>query len=203
MSKPINVVKNFEKILKDFESMVKDPRHLWNGRNISNFNLRPREAWANWLICAVMRHIHGKHITFADDDSGDGFIVDTRTGGLLKTEHVSALEIPKGKKLAKGDQRIINAIEKKIAKGPAYAKNKHLVVFFDGAGIFIRKNIRETIYGRHNFVSVFCVGLLDSNTEGYTYITTEFRDSYGDKSASFNVKINNDFTAWDVVQVTA
>ena len=179
-TKTVRVVKDFKQVLKDFEPMVKDPRHLWNGRDISNFTLRPREAWANWLICAVMRRLQGDEITFAEDDVGDGLIVDNKTGGVIVTEHVSALEIPKGKKLPSGEQRIIDAIQQKIDRGSEYAEGKRLVVFFDGAGWFVRQKVREAIYGKHNFVSVFCVGLLDSGPAGYSYIATEFRDSYGD-----------------------
>lgn len=201
--KTVRVVKNFKQVLKDFEPMVKDPRHLWNGRDISNFTLRPREAWANWLICAVMRHLQGEDVTFADHDVADGLIVDERTGGVIVTEHVSALEIPKGKKRPSGEQRIIDAIQEKVARGPEYAAGKYLVVFFDGAGWFVRQKVREAIYGNHNFVSVFCVGLLDSGPTGYTYIATEFKDAYGDKSASFKIEITIDFTDWKITKVTA
>lgn len=203
VTKTVRVVKDFKQVLKDFEPMVKDPRHLWNGRDISNFAVRPREAWANWLICAVMRHLKGDDITFAEDDKGDGLIVDKKSGGVIVTEHVSALDIPKGKKLPPGEQRIIDAIRKKVARGPKYAEGKRLVVFFDGAGLFVRQKIRESIYGTHNFVSIFCVGLLDSGPTGYSYIATEFRDSYGDKSVSFKIEINSDFTDWKVTQVMA
>jgi len=203
ITKNTQVVKDFKQVLKDFEPMVKDPRHLWNGRDISNFKLRPREAWANWLICAVMRQLQGESITFAEDDAGDGLIVDLKTGGVVATEHVSALDIPKGKKLPSGEQRIIDAILEKVARGPEYAEGKFLVVFFDGAGWFVRQKVREAIYGKHNFVSVFCVGLLESGPAGYTYIATEFRDSYGNKSASFKIEIDNEFTNWSITQVMA
>ena len=202
-TKTVHVVKDFKQVLKDFEPMVKDPRHLWNGRDMSNFTLRPREAWANWLICAAMRHLQGDDITFADDDAGDGLIVDRRTGGVIETEHVSALEIPKGKKRPSGEQRIIDAIFEKVARGPEYAQGKSLVVFFDGAGSFVRQKIREAIYNKHSYISVFCVGLLESGPTGYSYVATEFRDSYGDKSASFRIEINSDFTDWSISQVTA
>jgi len=203
LSPKTRAVTDFKLVLKDFEPMVKDPRHLWNGRDISNFKLRPREAWANWLICAVMRHLHGDKVTFAEDDIGDGLIVDLKTGTIINTEHVSALNIPKGKNLALGEQRIIDAINQKIVRGTEYAEGKRLVVFFDGAGSFVRSKVRETIFGTHNFVSVFCVGLLESGPSGYTYIATEFRDSYGDKSVSFKIEINGDFTDWRITHVTA
>jgi len=195
------LIKDLKIALKDFEMMVKDPRHLWNGRDIKNFNLRPREAWANWLVCVVLCKVHKRIITFMEDDVGDGFIVDRERQIVVPTEHVAALDIPKGRRLANGEQRIINAINLKIDRGPEYAQNKLLVVFFDGAGKFFRSKIRESIFGRHNFEAVFCVGLLDSTKHGYSYLVTEFRNSFGKQSMTHKVEINGDFTDWQVTQV--
>src|SRR3990167_3201799 len=130
------LVKDLRIALKDFEPMVKNPQFLWNGRQIKNFSLRPREAWANWLICIVLRKMHDREISFMEDDTGDGYIVDRDLRLAFQTEHVSALNVPKGKKLPSGEQRIIDAINLKIAKGSGYAKEKLLVVFFDDAGQF-------------------------------------------------------------------
>ncbi|MDO8569836.1 MAG: hypothetical protein Q7R89_03665 [bacterium] len=197
----IKLIKDLKIALKDFEPMVKNPKHLWDGRNIQNFNLRPREAWANWLICAVLRQMHKRDITFMEDDKGDGFIVDKDKKIIVPTEHVSALNIPKGKNLPTGEQRVIDAINLKIAKGPEYAQNKLLVTFFDGAGEFFRNKIRESIFGRHGFEAVFCVGLLNSGKDGYSYSVSEFRDSFGDQSVTHKVEINGDFTNWKVSQI--
>lgn len=195
------LIKNFKIALKDLELVVKNPAHLWNGRDMQNFSLRPREAWANWLICVVLRHMHKRDITFMEDDKGDGFIVDKERIVIVPTEHVSALNIPRGKKLPSGEHRVIDAIDLKIAKGIEYAKDKLLVVFFDGAGEFYRNKIRENIFRRHGFEAVFCVSLLDSDENGYSYSLTEFRDSFGDKSVTHKVEINGDFTDWKISQV--
>ena len=200
-SREQQLIKDLKIALKDFEPMVKNPKHLWNGRDIRNFSLRPREAWANWLVCVVLRKVHKREITFMEDDKGDGFIVDKDKKIVVPTEHVSALDIPKGKKLPKGEQRIIDAINLKISKGSSYAQGKLLVVFFDGAGEFFRKQIRESIFGRHNFEAIFCVGLLDSSKDGYSYIVTEFRDSFEDQSVTHKVEINGDFTDWSISQI--
>ena len=194
-------IKDLKIVLKDFEPMVKDPKFLWNGRDIQNFTLRPREAWANWLICAVLQKLRGESITFAEDTDGDGIIFDRLTGNFIPTEHVSALDVPRGKKLSNGEQRVIDAINYKITRGPRYAEGKALVVFFDGAGEFYRNKIRENIRGRHNFLSIFCVGLLVSDANGYVYAVTEFRENYGDNSMTFKVEINGDFTDWKVTQL--
>ena len=196
----IKMIKDFKILLKDFKPMVEDPKHLWNGK-INNFNLLPREAWGNWLLCVVLRNLHGEHITFAEDRHGDGLIVNKNTGELIPTEHVSALDIPAGKKLPKGEQRIIDAIDHKIKRGSAYAKGKWLIVFFDGAGEYYRNKIRENIKGKHNFVAVYCIGLLTADKNGYAYAITGFEDSLGNTSITFKVQINKDFTDWWISQI--
>lgn len=195
------MIKDMKIALKDFEPMVKDPKHLWDGRGIKNFSLRPREAWANWLICVVLRKMHKRDITFMEGGKGDGSIVDKEKRIVVPTEHVSALNIPKSEKLPSGEKRVIDAINLKISKGSGYAQGKLLVVFFDGAGKFFRNKIRESIFGRHNFEAVFCVGLLDSSEGGYSYSVTEFRDSFRNQSVTHKVEINGDFTDWKVSQI--
>lgn len=188
-------IKDFKIVLKDFEPMVKNPKFLHNGRDISNFSLRPREAWANWLLCVVFRELNGGGITFAEDEKGDGLIIDQKTGGCVAVEHVSALDIPEAEVLPEGEQRVIDAIFLKINKGLDYARDKFLVVFFDGAGIFYRNKIREAVRGKHGFKRIYCIGLLNSDINGYEYAVTEMHNEY---SVTFRVKINNDFTDWEV-----
>lgn len=182
------------------EPYVKNPAYLVRGREFTNFSLRPREVWANWLLCAVMREMFGEHITFAESKVGDGIILDKNSGRWVMTEHVSALENPHNE-LPKGEDRVISAIDRKIARGRNYARGKKLVVFFDGAGEFYRNKIRENIKGRHGFDSIYCIGLLTSGEDGYSYSVTEFKDSYGDQSVTFQVDINGDFTGWKIAQI--
>lgn len=198
----IRLIKDFKLALKDFEPYVRNPNFLIKGREFKNFYLRPREAWANWLICVVLRKLLGGHITFAESPkgNGDGFIVDINTEEFIPTEHVSALENTFNK-LSKGEDRVINAINLKIDRGSEYAQGKWLIVFFDGAGEFYRNKIRENIKGRHNFGAVYCVGLLTSGKSGYTYVVTEFKESHGDKSITFKVDINANFTGWEISQI--
>jgi len=193
-------IKDFKIALKEMEPYIKNPNFLIKGREFTNFSLRPREAWANWLLCVVLRKLHGENITFTEDTKGDGFIIDKNTRETIPTEHVSALENPFNK-LPKGEDRVINAINQKISKGSDYAKGKWLVVFFDGAGEFYRNKIRENIKGRHNFDAVYCIGLLISDENGYQYTVTEFRESSGDKSITFKVEINDYFTDWKISQI--
>ena len=120
-------IKDFKILLKDIEPHVKNLKSLLNGREFKSFSLRPREVWANWLLCVVLRHIHGDHITFAEDEKGDGVLLDKKTEEWIRLEHVSALSNPFGKKLPTGEDRVINAIRHKIKKGHDYAKNKNLL----------------------------------------------------------------------------
>jgi len=76
-------------------------------------------------------------------------------------------------------------------------------VFFDGAGEFFRNQIRESIFGKHNFEAVFCVGLLNSSKDGYSYTLTEFRDSFGNQSITHKIEISGDFTDWKISQIMA
>ncbi len=194
----IKLIKDFKIALKDFEPMVKEVKPLITGREISNFCLRPREAWANWLLCVVLRKVHGRDITFAEDHEGDGIIIDKTTDTWVMTEHVSALDSQRDIPLPKGEDRVIDAINHKIDRGFDYAAGKNLIVFFDGAGEFYRNKIRESIAGRHNFLTIYAIGLMWSNENGYAYSVTEFDD---DLSTTFKVVINGDFTDWTIYWV--
>lgn len=194
-------IRDLKIVLKDIEPYVKNPLFLTQGKRFSNFNMLVREAWANWLLCVVFQKVYGNLFTFQEVENGDGVIMDKITKIGFVTEHVCALDFPQGKKLPKGEERVLWAINHKIKRGFEYAEGKRLVVFFDGAGIFYRNIIRENIKGKHNFDSVYCVGLMVSDKNGYQYSVTEFKDSYGDKSVTFKVEINESFTDWKVLQV--
>lgn len=194
------VIKDFRVALKDMEPMVKDPGFLRRGRKIPNFNMLPREAWANWLLCTVYRHLHGETVTFAEDEKGDGILIDQVNGICVPIEHVSALQVPSKRPLPTGDQAVIDAVLKKAARGEEYARGKLLLVFFEGVGKFTRQNIREAIHGKHSFVKVYSVGLLTCDDNGYSYAVTEYNDGH---SQTFIVTITPDFDSWTVEQIMA
>ncbi|TSC76056.1 MAG: Uncharacterized protein G01um101431_1074 [Parcubacteria group bacterium Gr01-1014_31] len=182
------------------EPYVKNPLFLTQGKRFTNFDMLVREAWANWLITVVIQKITGDRQTFGEKKDGDGVVwnVDKQNGFVV--EHVCAMDYPAGKQLPTGEERIIWAVEHKIKRGPEYAKDKALVVFFDGAKKFYRSKIREAIYKRHNFKIVFCVGLLEIKDGAYSYIVSEFRDTFKDRSVSHIVYVNQDFTDWQIKQ---
>jgi len=191
-------IKDFKLALKDFEPMVKEPKYLRTGREIENFSLLPREAWGNWLLCVVLRKIHGDIITFAEDEKGDGIILNILTKQHIVTEHVAVLDVPLKRKLPIGEACIIEAINHKIKKGPKYAKDKTLIVFFEGIGEWYRNKVREGINGRHGFEAIWGIGLLTSRKSGHAYYVTQYFEKY---SITYKVQINSDFTDWSVTLV--
>lgn len=208
------IVKDFKKFLKDFEPFVtgadKNGRLWLHGGNNeqkkldtikveggTTFGLRVREAWANWLYCVVLQYVHGQEITFSDDETTDGFIINKTTKEFIVTEHVAAMDFPTSK-LPKGEDRIIQAIEHKVKKDEEYAKGKHLIVFMDGAGLWYPNKVGRRISGKHNFETVTCIGLLTGDETGYRYGVTQF---YANHSPCWEVYINADFTDWSVKQI--
>ena len=126
------LVKDFKKILKDLEPFVtradkKGRLWLHNGNNEKRkmdaikvkdgtlFKLRPREAWANWLICVVLQHITGDEITFSDSEHGDGYIWNKTKGEVIITEQTP---------LSQQEKNVLfGRLKKKSKKG----KNMHKV----------------------------------------------------------------------------
>ncbi len=194
-----NVVKSFRHLLKILKPYVKDFELMLRTKKFPGSSLSAIEMWGNWLICAVIRRYISGDITFADDEEGDGIIFDKRDGSTRQTEHVSATNNPSShESLASGEQRIINAINKKISKGPNYAAGNILIAFFDGAGEWYRNKVREAINGRHNFYKIYLIGLLTRDSSGYAYSVTELHEN---DSITFKVQINHNFTHWSVTKI--
>lgn len=197
---PPQQIKDLKLLLKDMEPHVRSGWALLRGRKFENFNQLPREAWGNWLLCAVLQSLHGTDITFAEDD-GDGIILHRKTGEVIRTEHVSALDNPNAPSLPSGTDRLKWAISHKAERGLEYAEGKFLLVFFDGAGRWYRDQLRLAINGTHNFRAIYCIGLVTSGPTGYEYSLTEFNPLTPLTSISFKVKIDPTFTHWDVVRL--
>jgi len=127
-------IKDFKIALKDFERMVKGADQkgrlfLIDGNNLpgkpsgiievdndTSFNMRYREAWANWLLCVVLSFAHKQEFTFQEDKNGDGIILNRVTKNWFPVEHVSAMTYGKGEELPEGESRVLWAINKKIEK---------------------------------------------------------------------------------------
>ncbi|MCC7356753.1 MAG: hypothetical protein IT410_04060 [Candidatus Doudnabacteria bacterium] len=195
---PRQQVKDMYIVLKDFEPMVKDPRFLRNGRPIPNFSVLPREAWANWLLCVVLRDFFQHDITFAEDDETDGVIYDKDTNQWFFTEHVCALQTPGPHASLKGEDRVMYAIQHKIDRGVDYARGKRLVVFIEDAGEWFPNRVGRSIHGTHSFDAVYCIGISSLTDDGYTYFVTQLDHQ---NSPAWKVFINMDFTDWQVIRL--
>ncbi|MCC6639354.1 hypothetical protein IT409_02235 [Candidatus Falkowbacteria bacterium] len=200
MSEPIEIkqIKDFRMALKDFEPMVKNPQFLRTGRKIGNFSLLPREAWANWLLCVTLQSIHGNGITFAEDFVGDGILLNKERKEWIRLEHVSALDVPSDDSALKNEERVLNAIQKKIDKGVEYALGKMLVAFIESAELWYPNRVGNKIHGKHNFVAVYCIGLLKSGRDGYQYSISQLEPS---NSPTWIININFDFTDWSIQRI--
>lgn len=188
-------VRDMKIALKDMEPYVKNPRFLRVGREFTNFSLRPREFWANWLICAVKNGYEGFNLTVSEDPTGgDGVLYDKNLKRYILTEHVFIPEPRTGENRSVEDL-MIEALELKVAKGSAYALGKNLVIFSEGIGEFFPNRVARRITGKHAFDSVVAVGLTHSDETGYFYWVTFFDIS---SASVFRVSINYDFSSWEI-----
>jgi len=134
MKYPVRRFLNLAVALKELEPFVKDCRALRTGRPSKVFaGLRPREIWANWLLCATISAAEGRDFEFTTDPTGgDGIIRDSATGNTWPTEHIYVP--PKVEEVVDVDALVLAAINAKNDRGAVYAENRTLVVFVDVAG---------------------------------------------------------------------
>jgi hypothetical protein len=90
MKYPVRQFVSMKAALKELEPYVRDSGQLQSGKPFKNFGeMRPREAWANWLVCATINSTGEKDLTFTTDPiGGDGIIIDKKTNDVFPTEHV-------------------------------------------------------------------------------------------------------------------
>ena len=118
--------------------------------------MRPREACANWLICAALNEASGTSLMFGSDPTGgDGVIFDGNTGyAVALTEHVIAGPI--GDADVNVNTLILRAVEEKRALGESYAAGKTLVVYVAAKGEW-RDNIVAQLPNPLFFADVYVV----------------------------------------------
>ncbi len=190
-------VKDLKIVLKDIEPYVRAVRPLWNGRDFTNFSLRAREIWSLWLVCATYQRM-GTDVTFAEDFKTDGILIDRKTGDRVYVENVAAMSFP-NTSLAKNEDRVLNAIEDKIARGPEYAAGKVLVVFYDGAGRVKFNKVAKAVQGRHNFERIYLVGLVgDKKGTEYTYSVSVLNEKNTNTAV---ITIDPTFSSWVIVGI--
>lgn len=197
-------LKSLTVALKELEPFVRGGKPLQSGRPFKNFGgMLPREAWANWLLCAVVNAVAGaEQVTFTTDPvGGDGVIADTKTGETWPTEHVM---VPKARGTTKPDVEatIVKAIADKQKKGgAAYASGKTLVVFSDvGGGTIWYPNKVAKQMPATDFAAVWVVSLHLVEDGQYVYSVSEI-DSASGKAYAWLVRIGKDFDSWTVERV--
>lgn len=189
-------VKSLRVALKDLESVVRDTRYLWSGREFTDFALRPRETWANWILAAVLQYIHGVDFTFSESDDGDGYII-AKGKAFFLTEHVSAMNWGGKDTLPKGEDRILWAFNKKNEKGREYASGKTLVIFTDGVGEWFPNKVSRRI-PENNFDNIYCIGFTGSENQ-YSYSVSELV-SRGGTCATYQIIISDDFKDYSILK---
>ncbi len=211
-------IKDLKTALKELEPMVKSADmkgrpFLIDGNNLPKktdriaiddgniFDMRPREAWVNWLMCAVLNEIHGEVFTFQEIKGGDGIIVNKQTQKGFLFEHVIAMNTPNAKTVLTTDELIIDAINKKVKKDkehPGYAKNKNLAVylFSKGSGEWHPSKVSQEIRGKHPFGSIYSFSLVSATSDGAQNYSITCLGS--NQPVSYLVEIFCDFTDWKV-----
>ena len=198
----IKRISDLKIVLKDMEPYIKDPRVLRVGRPIPNFSLRPREAFANWLLCVVGNYYYGNdQLTFAEDPTGgDGIILNKISNELILTEHVYIPE-QKPENVDGGEDLMMSAVQHKVSgKNTAYAKGKHLIIFSEANVIWTPNRVARRIHGTHDFESVWAMGLMWGNEIEYKYSITRLTKPNPD-SMVWTVSIDFNFTSWSVERI--
>lgn len=165
--------------LKELKPFILDGRHIRTGKQQRLFhNLRPRELLANWLLCSVINHsIQPGRLDFLSDprvDGCDGLILDTLTGQLHQMEHVIAFRRDEHADLD-GKGLILKAIEQKVDRGADYAAGKTLVVFPEGAGEWVPREVRTAVPASFAFDALWVIGRCSLRDDEYAYNVVRLR----------------------------
>jgi hypothetical protein len=202
MRYPVRKFVSMEAALMELEPYVRDGRQLQSGKPFKNFGeMRPREAWANWLVCATINSTGEKDLTFTTDPiGGDGIIIDKKTNDVFPTEHVMV-----SRHGAQGqDTRtlVLAAVAQKQGKGgAAYASGKILIVFLDsGTGEWFPNRAAKALPKLVDFAAIWVVDFQGIKDGSYTYGIT-LLDVSGGNAPICVVCIAEDFGSWLVSQV--
>lgn len=186
--------------LKELEPFFRDGNLLQTGRPFKKLDgMLPREAVANWLLCAALNSVDGSSWTFGSDPTGgDGIICDLETNESFKTEHVIVRKLPVGQAVDL-EALILDAVDQKRRKGgAAYAAGKTLIVFLNaGKGTWLATKVARKLPEPLHFPTVWVVALQGVIAGEYIYTITNLDLSEGDAPTLF-VRINRDFSAWKV-----
>ena len=93
MNHAIRRFKSLTVALKELERFVRSGKPLQSGRPFKNFGgMLPREAWANWLLCAVANAVAGtEQFTFTTDPVGGDGVARARPVAVAVEGHLDKL----------------------------------------------------------------------------------------------------------------
>ena len=196
--------KTLEVALKELEPFIRNGKALQSGRPLAQLaGMLPREALANWLICATLNCEYGagRYCFSSDPTGGDGAIVDTGTDETWMTEHAMVPRIRTKKEAAKDIvDRILGAINLKRSKGIQYASGKQLVVLLDdGRGQWHPNEAAKNLPVPLLFENVWVVGLQHLD-DGYCYGISQLCSSYGN-TPTWLLTIEKNFSKWKVKRI--
>jgi hypothetical protein len=202
MKYPVRQFVSLEVALKALEPFVRDASQLQSGKPFNNFGeMRPREAWANWLVCIAANSTGEKDLTFTSDPiGGDGIIIDKKTCDVFPTEHIM---VSRHGSEGKGTQTlVVAAIAQKQGKGgAAYASGKTLIVFLDsGSGEWFPNRTAKALPKPLDFAAVWVVDFQGVKDGCYTYGVTLLDVGNGD-APIWVIRVAADFGSWTVSRV--
>lgn len=200
MKYPVTRFKNLTLALKELERFIRDDRVIQSGEPLDKFGgMLPREAIANWLLCAVANsRTEADRMTFCSDPTGgDGIIYDTKDQHTWLTEHVVVPSIVGGEGVDI-EALVLEAINQKNGKGKAYASGKTLVVFQTARGENWHPNrVAKQLPDPLHFDDVYVVGLRAVEDGSYVYQVTNLDVGAGNAPVLL-VRISKDFDGWTV-----
>lgn len=200
MKYPVTLFKNLTLALKELERFIRDDRVIQSGEPLGRFGgMLPREAIANWLLCAAANSRLGPdRMTFCSDPTGgDGVIYDRQEQHTWLTEHVVVPSIIGGEGVDI-EARVLEAIEQKNSKGKAYASGKTLVVFQTARGEnWYPNRVAKQLPDPLHFDDVYVVGLRAVEDGSYIYQVTNLDVGAGNAPVLI-VRISKDFDGWTV-----
>jgi hypothetical protein len=205
MKYPVTYFKNLAVALKELEPYIINGNLIVSGRPLKRLNnMLPREALANWLLCAVTNYDHNveRFLFTSDPIGGDGIIIDILTSETWPTEHTMVpAPFTEEEKKKSIDLRILEAIQAKVAKGSEYAEGMQLVVLINsGGGYWTPNKIAKKIPRPLHFFDVWALGLVDPNAKGYIYVISQLSCAENDVP-TWMVQINDEFNNWSVKRI--
>jgi hypothetical protein len=199
MNQRVDFFESLADALKKLAPIIRDDRVLLKGEPLRQLgDMRPREAWANWLLCAALSAASGESLMFASDPTGgDGVIFDSKTGyEWALTEHVIAL----ARDEANVEALILLAVEEKRAQGEAYAAGKTLVVYLAAQGQLHANAVARQLPDPLLFADVYVVSREGIEADGYVYGVACLDLAEG-PAPVWRVRIAKDVASWTVTQL--